>query len=133
MKHLAKLQKIIVGVGVFLIIYIGSYFPLSEKGGWVVSESGRIRITLAMADIFEWQPRYGYFHRMRSISGGTTIHADLIGWFYAPLIMIDQSRVHPTILFIGEGFEAVEPLPAPPLEDYHPTRVNQFHGRFPYA
>lgn len=132
MKSRISIRRICVGVVAFLILYIGSYIPLSINGGWVVSESGKTRITLAMADIFEWQPRYGSFHRMRSYGGGSQVRADLLGWLYSPLILTDQTWFHTTIPFIKEGFEAVEPLPAPPLEEYHPTRANRFHGRFPY-
>lgn len=132
MKKRVPLRKALIGVAVFFPLYVGSYIPLSIKGGWVVSESGKTRITLAMADILEWQPRYGSFHRMRSYGGGSQVRADLLGWLYSPLILADQRWFHPTIPFIEEGFRAVEPLPAPPIEDYHPTRANRFHGRFPY-
>lgn len=125
-------RRAILGSIVFGVVYVSSYVPLSMTGGWVVSESGRIRITLAMADIFEWQPRYGMFHRMRTYGGGHLVRADFLGWFYSPLILIDQKWIHPTIAFIDSEFELVDPIPAPPLKEYHPTRANRFHGRFPY-
>lgn len=132
MKKRISLRKVCIGVAAFLVIYVGSYIPLSINGGWVVSESGKHRITLAVADIFEWQPRFGQFHRMRSYGGGWQVRADGLGWLYSPLILADQKWVHTTIPFIAEGFEVVDPVPAPPLEDYHPTLANRFHGRFPY-
>lgn len=125
-------RRIVLGLILFGVVYVASYVPLSKRGGWVVSESGRVRITLAMADIFEWQPRYGLFHRMRAYGGGHLIRADFLGWFYSPLILIDQKWIHPTIAFIDSEFKAVDPIPAPPLNEYHPTKANRFHGRFPY-
>ena len=112
-------------------LYVLTYLPLSSKGGWVVTESGNHRILLAVADEFKWQPRFGYLHRRRTIHGDHEIDGDVLGYFYAPLILIDQKWFHSTIPFIVDG-EHVDPLPAPPHEDYHPTRVNRSYGQFPY-
>lgn len=115
-----------------VMLYIGSYVVLSCTGGWVVAESGRVRLVMAMADQFQWQPRYGSCGLFRSADGTTTIRADGLGWIYAPLILLDQRFWHRTIPFIASDFHAVEPLLAPPLSEFHPLRANRWHGRFPY-
>ena len=117
--------------GALLGAYLISYGVLSATGGWVVNESGEHRIITAVADQFQWQPRYGSCQRFRSVSGDYTWRADALGYFYAPLILLDQRYIHPTISFFGpDGL--LDPIPAPPFADYHPLRSNSFHGQFPY-
>lgn len=118
--------------GVLLLLYVASYAALSFTGGWVVTESGEVRIFTAVADTFQWQPRYGSCQRFHSVSGDYTVRADALGYFFAPLILLDQRFVHRTIPFITGDGHAIEPLPAPPLSHYHPLRANRWHGRFPY-
>ncbi len=85
-----------------------------------------------MADQFEWQPRVGYWHRYRSVTGRMKTHSDKLGIFYAPLISMDQHWIHPTILFVVDGRD-IDPIPAPPYSDYHPTKLSPFEGRYPYV
>jgi hypothetical protein len=111
---------------------VGSYAILSASGGWVVTESGEIRMILAVPDVLVWQPRYGRCESFRNVSGDYGLRADGLGYFYSPLILFDQRYVHRTIRFIHLDGTSVQPLPAPPYEDYHPLRQNRFHKRFPY-
>jgi len=113
-------------------IYIGSYAVLSFTGGWIVSESGELRMVLAISDIFEWQPRFGSCQIFRWSGGNYGLRADPLGYFYAPLILFDQRFVHRTIRFISMDGKFVEPLPAPPYDKYHPLRQNGYMYRFPY-
>jgi hypothetical protein len=62
--------------GVLLGLYVGSYVILSASGGWVVTESGEIRMPLAVADVFVWQPRYGRCESFRNVSGDYGLRAD---------------------------------------------------------
>ena len=57
-------------MSVLMAAYGLAYGVLSATGGWIVSESGEHRIVMAVADQFEWQPRYGSCQRFRSVSGG---------------------------------------------------------------
>ena len=125
--------RILTGMVVVFAFYLTSYIPNSMSGGWIVSESGNNRIisVVAVADELEWQPRFGYFHRMTSVSGGLLVRSDTLGKFYAPLILIDQKWWHSTISFMTGG-EIDESFPVPPYDDYHPTKSNRFEGRWPY-
>lgn len=115
-----------------LVLYVGSYAALSFTGGWVVSESGEVRLIMAVADTFQWQPRHGRCERFRQVDGDYTLRADAVGYFFAPLILLDQRFVHPTIRFITTDGRMLEPLPVPPLSEYHPIHANRWQGRFPY-
>lgn len=85
-----------------------------------------------MSDILIWQPRYGYCQWFRSADGQDGLRAwDKFGYFYAPLILFDQAYVHRTIYYIRPDGSMLDSFP--PYEEYHPTRVNRFHGRFPYV
>lgn len=117
---------------VFLVLYVASYAALSFSGGWVVTESGEVRIFTAVADTFQWQPRYGNCQRFHTASGDDTLRADALGYFYSPLILLDQGFVQRTIPFINADGQVIQPLPAPPLSQYHTLRANRWHGRFPY-
>jgi hypothetical protein len=123
--------RVLRRMSVLLAAYVLAYGVLSATGGWVVSESGEHRIVMAVADQFEWQPRYGSCQRFRSASGDYTLRADTLGYVFVPLILLDQRFIHRTILFFGAD-GPLDPVPAPPLAQYHPTRSNRFHGRFPY-
>lgn len=127
-----RLRLIGRGFSVLLLLYFVSYVALSFTGGWVVTESGEVRIFTAVADTFQWQPRYGSCQRFHSASGDYTIRADTLGYFFAPFILLDQRFVHLTIHFITSDGHAIERLPAPPLSQYHPIRANRWHDRFPY-
>jgi hypothetical protein len=116
-----------------LALYNISYVALSATGGWVVSESGELRMPLlAVCDTFEWQPRYGECQLFRWSGGNYGLRGDSLGYFYSPLILLDQRYVHRTIRFMRLDGSFVEPLPAPHYSEYHPLRENRFAHRFPY-
>ncbi|MFC1497758.1 hypothetical protein ACFLS1_04680 [Verrucomicrobiota bacterium] len=119
---------------VILVLYVGSYIPNSLAGGWVVNESGKCRpFFLASCDQYIWIPRYGFCQKFRWPGGRNGIRAwGFLGKLYAPLILIDQAYFHRTIRYMNEDLTFVKPFPVPPIEEYHPTRVNAFAGRFPY-
>ena len=125
-------RRVILGLAAAMSLYVGSYIVLSMTGGWIVSESGELRIILAVSDIFLWQPRHGQGQWFRHSDGETGFRGDMLGTFYAPLILLDQCCIHRTIRFLRTDGTFVEPLPAPPFSEYHRLRVNRFHGRWPY-
>jgi len=127
------IRKLAIVFVALLISYVGSYATLSFTGGWVVSESGELRMPLAVADVFEWQPRYGECQLFRWTGGNYGLRGDRLGYFYSPLILLDQRYVHRTIRFISLDWSVIEPLPAPPYAAYHPLRQNRFERRFPYV
>jgi hypothetical protein len=116
-------RKLAIVLLALLIMYIGSYATLSVSGGWVVSESGELRMpVLAVADVFEWQPRYGDCQLFRWTGGNYGLRGDWLGYFYSPLILLDQRYIHRTIRFIRLDGNFIEPLPAPPYAALHPLR-----------
>jgi len=122
-------RRLLIGCAI-VVLYVGSYAVLSFTGGWIVSISGEFRPIegIAMTDILEWQPRYGYCRRIRNVSGGYRIDADPLGYVYCPLVLLDQRYVHRTMPLSDLNAENV-----PPYDEYHPLVVNRFHGRFPYV
>ncbi|MHC4504582.1 MAG: hypothetical protein ACYTFI_14860 [Planctomycetota bacterium] len=133
-KRARRTRRIVlVSVLTLLALYFGSYVILSVTGGYVVSESGELRIgLLAASDIFVWQPRYGWAQRFRQIDGQYGFRGDSLGLLFYPLILVDQKWCHPTTRFLTQGAGFVKPFPAPSPDDYHPLLENPFHGRFPY-
>jgi hypothetical protein len=126
-------RVLVVSCPVLLVLYVGSYILNSLAGGWMVNESGKCRpFALAICDQYIWMPRYGFCQKFRDVDGRDSIRAWGLGYVYCPLMLIDQAFVHRTIRYMNEDMTFVEPLPVPPMEDYHPTRQNRFAGRFPY-
>ena len=115
-----------------LAVYVGSYAILSIKGGWVVSESGELRIGSAVADIIQWQPLYGECQLFHRIDDSYRLRGDALGHIYAPLIIFDQHFIHRTIRFINADGTGPDPIPAPPRAEYHPIKEHRFLHRFPY-
>jgi hypothetical protein len=108
-----------------LLAYTGSYLILSLTGGWVLTRSGRTRIVTAVTDTYEWQPFFGYCQRFLSITGEYTLHADALGYFYAPLILLDQKCIHRSIPIIAADGSFIEPSLAPPAADMHPIHPHR--------
>jgi hypothetical protein len=133
-KRLHYIRWLWRGLIICPLVYLSSYAVLSATGGWVVTESGEVRLGfVAVADSLIWQPRYGRCEWFRFVSGEHGLRFnDKLGTFYAPLIMLDQKWVHRTVRFLNRDGNLIGPFPAPPLNEYHPFVVHRFHGRFPY-
>lgn len=92
------LKKCSLYVLLFLILYIGSYSVLSYFGGYHLAKSGNRRLDMGWSflDIKIWRPRIGHAQIYHKIDGNLTLHADWVGLFYCPLILLDQKYVHET-------------------------------------
>lgn len=137
-KKQRRVRKLALGLLLLLLFYVFSYALLSHTGGWMVTESGRWRPfgRLAEIDCIQWQPRFGFCQRFTWSGDREGIRADALGYFYAPLILLDQSYIHPTIPLWrspGDPDSGIDRSRIPPLSEWHPTRVNPFAGRFPYV
>jgi len=119
---------------VILLLYVLTYIPNSLTGGWIANESGKIRLLggLANCDQYIWMPRFGVCQIFQWSNGRNGIKVQGLGYFYCPLILIDQAYFHRTIRFFNENMMEAKPYPFPPIEKFHPTMVNPFAGRFPY-
>lgn len=84
--------------GVLLATYVLSYVLLSVCGGYLLTQSGRVRygFGFAVSDIEQWQPRWAWCQRFRRIDGSHTLRGNWLGYAYAPLILLDQKWIHPT-------------------------------------
>lgn len=83
-------------------LYVGSYVVLSFAGGYEQVASGQFRLLiLSNDDEFAWEPRWGFAHRKMSINGTYSTSCDLPGFFYMPLIRLDQTLFHPTLRVIS--------------------------------
>jgi len=132
-KRRQRVRIVVGSILVLHLLYVGSYTLDSLAGGWMVNESGECRNYLvASCDQFVWTPRFGACQKFRWSGGRDGIRAFGIGYLYCPLILLDQAYFHQTVRFMDEGMTFVEPIPAPPIEEYHPTMVNRYCGRFPY-
>ena len=134
LRQLSKKRICSWVVVVAAVLYLAVYAVLSVTGGWIVAESGKYRpMVLAASDIFLWQPRYGECEWFVGVDGRAVLRGDDLGYFFAPLILLDQACLHQTLTYIRPDGSMVDPLPAPSYDDYHSLRANRFHGRFPYT
>ena len=87
--------KITVG---FFFLYIGSYIVFSCLGDYVPTQSGEMRykMGLSVTDIHLWKPKFVYGQLFRTIRGKLTYHGNVLGFIYAPLVIIDQKFCHKT-------------------------------------
>lgn len=87
------------GVALFLLLYVSVYIVLSSSGGYIRTQSGAIRwahTTLPVIDIEQWQPRCAFWQTFKKRDGTIKVRANLLGYFYAPLVSLDQKFLHPT-------------------------------------
>jgi hypothetical protein len=81
--------------GFAIVVYVGSYVPLTLFGEYRIDMTGRHRPWgLALMDVYLWQPKAMYFRVYTSVSGDTECSSDLLGAVYAPLILIDRAVWH---------------------------------------
>ena len=93
-----KYLKLKITLG-FLFLYISSYVIFSCFGGYIATQSGEVRyknIGLSVTDIYLWQPKFVYGKLFRTIRGKLTYHGNVLGFIYAPLVIIDQKFCHKT-------------------------------------
>ena len=105
-KRIVKTSVAVLG------LYIAAYSILSLTGGYVLTQSGDVRYAysgLSVSDIFQWQPRFGFFQLFRQTTGALIIRADRLDYVFAPLILFDQAVVHKSIrLFDPETGKRIE-------------------------
>lgn len=92
-----------------LVLYLGIYVLLSLNGRYEWNQSGRLRysggLSMAITDEVRWQPALLLWEPYRSIDGSKKIRANLGGWIFAPLILLDQRWWHASRVL----FEALQP------------------------
>jgi hypothetical protein len=115
-------RAILMCLSGFLILYVSSFLVLALFGGYTFVPSGHYRPLggLASADAFVWQPYFGTFFHFQNASGSETFQADSTGYFYSPLILIEQNICRPSITIISTNGDCMKPL-IPPRSRWHPT------------
>ena len=99
--------------------------PLAYFGGYLPRKSGFFRPrflgSLAVEDSWVWQPRYGVFYRFRTAMNTDEYQADTLGYFYSPLIWLQQQFVRPTIRALQpDGSPVAFGTRKPPRNQLHP-------------
>lgn len=113
-------KKIVLGLLATSVVYIASYAILSTRGGYVFTQSGKIRIGISLDDEWIWMPRYGWAQSYQWPDGRNTVRVSgLSGWLYLPLILADQSWVHPTQRFITPEGKWVKGFIPPSTNSWH--------------
>lgn len=114
--------------GAVLFLYVAAYALLSLMGGYVICESGRFRpfAHLASYDAIFWMPRVGEAYVFIDVSGSRTLRAEGIGYFFFPLILLDQAFVHKTRFFILPDANMNPSFVPPTREEIHPNLREQF-------
>jgi hypothetical protein len=78
-------------------LYLASFVVFALFGGYMMLPSGYFRpFTLASADTFVWQPRFGTFYRFHTAMDEDEFQADRIGYLYAPLTVLLQHSIRPS-------------------------------------
>lgn len=97
-------KQTLIVVGVLFALYLGTYITLSSLGGYYLNQSGKIRyrsISLPVSDISTWNPKGCRFqYRFENIKGEYVSRGNDLGYFFAPLIMLDRRFIHPTEVLI---------------------------------
>ncbi len=113
-------KRIGIGVAVALVLYIASYVFLSAAGGYVFTQSGKIRLGISLDDQWIWMPRYGWAQPYQWPDGRNTVRVSgVAGWLYLPLIIVDQAWIHPTQRFITEDGKWVDGFIPPSTNQWH--------------
>jgi hypothetical protein len=86
-----------------VVVYIALYTVLSATGTYVSTQSGQIRHVggIAATDVELWQPRFLHLETRRDINGSFSLEGNLGGYFFSPLICIDQHFVHKPVWLAG--------------------------------
>ena len=94
-----------------LSVYLLLYVVLSLTGGYIFTQSGQVRYGggLSVSDLQQWQPRFTFCQRFRQVDGSWTLRANVLGYVFAPLVLLDQTFIHRTVrLFDPETGEPTE-------------------------
>lgn len=96
-RYFTKKRVLFFIVAIF-IAYVSSYCILSINGSYYLTQSGQIRYNtgLSVTDIEQWQPKYARCQLFRDINGRLVLRGNALGYFYSPLILLDQKLIHPT-------------------------------------
>lgn len=88
----------------FLFFYLGSYFLLAAFGGYRLVIMGRYHDpgapTLLLPDTKRWMPAFVW--NKRRPGKGQDLYANIPGYFYHPLVVLDRELFHPSLNYDDE-------------------------------
>ena len=109
-----KRKRIVRAATILFGLYVLCFFPLWLGGGYILTESGRVRqlfgipTGIAAPDIADWQPLIGHCQPEYNWPGGrTSPRCDTIGWAYYPF-WTQVRKSHPPIQLLTDGGGLVE-------------------------
>lgn len=126
-KTVSLRRYVLLVFGRLVLLYVAVYVVLSAFGGWGWGATGKFRfhfrhsIGFAMPDCYIWQPFIGDCQLFTDVSGENTLRGDNIGYFFAPLILLDQRFIHRTIYCISPDGSFIQSAKEPPRTDFHPA------------
>jgi hypothetical protein len=85
---------------------VGSYCCLSAAGSYRIDISGRHRYVISgmgFPDRYLWQPKWMSFGDRIRLDGSYTFDGSPLGWFYCPMIWLDQKYVHQAKWVFDDG------------------------------
>jgi hypothetical protein len=82
-----------------IVVYLSSYIILSLYGDYKIDMSGKRRYSFgpAMMDVYLWQPHFTYCKLFKGVDGYWMLHANFLGYVFAPAALCDQAFAHKTI------------------------------------
>ena len=129
-------KRIKVAAVTLIGLYILIFFPLWLGGGYILTESGRVRqlfgipTGIAAPDIADWQPLFGHCQPEYHWPGGeVSPRCDAIGWAYYPIWSLVRMH-HPSIQLLTEGGSLVRNPVIPAGFVLHRLRGSELSGVF---
>ena len=100
---------VVIAFGLFLF-YIISYLILSQTGSYVLPTSDASESVVYHS--YEWQPKFILWHKFYDrIENKTSTKANFLGYFYSPLLILDQNFIHKSkvtneswVVFLHDSF-----------------------------
>ncbi len=88
----------------FFSAYLGLYIFLSYLGDYTPSQSGKRRHSggISITDLEVWQPKFIVLNTYYSVDGLRSVKANIGGYLFYPLILIDRNTVHKTVSYFEE-------------------------------
>jgi hypothetical protein len=88
-----KIPRFVKAAAWFLFLYFHSYLILSLLGSYTLPRSEASDSPLSPSQ--QWQPKFITWHdEYNKNENKTSIKANLLGYFYSPLVILDQKLVH---------------------------------------
>lgn len=130
----AKRKQIVRRIVILAAIYLLGFIPLWLGGGYVLTESGKVRQFLGIAtgiaapDIADWQPLFGHCQpEYHWPTDEVSPRCNALGWAYYPLWILVR-KGHPSVQLLTEDGKIVKKPSLPAGFRFHPLRGRELQG-----